>query len=406
MLLIAAIVSTLAVLAGASVIARNDSPASTPNGAASAATATSASAGAGATPAGVGAAGEATNPTADAAASGAGIPTQQAGGQPGDIVLPQTKQPAFELPTNGLAHVREVYAEAHTVGLFTVRWRPGAFPPEKANEIATQAERSLATVNQLLGTSYAEPMEIFLADQLFNEECWGCQGFAAADLWQVFILQDGSVGPEELPSLLTHEIGHVIAAHAVALPESLFFAEGLAVWLSDGDIQAQGFVSAKQTAAWALQAGVFPTIDQLLAGDYAGRVRARAEYDAAASFTFYVVETLGLNTYLDLYRASRNDKMTASEVVLGKDWQTVEGEWHAWLQQWADANVAGVDGVAWWTAAEQVMSGFRYLYSYPDQVSAEQYAALSASRWELNRLRLDNAAALATRSGVTSGTAN
>ncbi len=65
-----------------------------------------------------------------------------------------------------------------------------SFPPEKATEVAEVATRSLATVNQKLGTNDTGHLDIFLADALFNEECVGCQGFAASDLRQVFILQD------------------------------------------------------------------------------------------------------------------------------------------------------------------------------------------------------------------------
>jgi len=320
--------------------------------------------------------------------------------------VPIVNQPALTLPINGLAYVRSIYSDAYEVGNFTVRWRPGAFPPEKATEVAEVATRSLATVNQKLGTNDTGQFEIFLADELFNEECVGCQGFAASDLRQVFILQDGSVSREELPALLTHEFGHVLAGNYIALPENLFFAEGLAVWLSDDDIAANGFISSRQSAAWALQAGVLPSIDALLEGDFSGRVRARAEYDAAASFAFFVIDTYGYEAYLDMYRQSAFKPSMASEVGIGKDWSTTEAEWHAYLGQWRENVIAGVNAEQFWGVGEQVMSGYRFLYGSPDQVSVEQYAALSAARLEWNRGLLDTAIALTAQANLPARAAN
>jgi hypothetical protein len=320
--------------------------------------------------------------------------------------LPVVSEPALSLPINGKANVESIYSETHPIGNFTIRWRPGAFPPEKANEVAAIAAESLATVNQKLGTNDTDHIDIFLADALFNDECIGCQGFAASDLRQVFILQDGSVSAEELPSLLTHEIGHVMAGNYIALPETLFFAEGLATWLSDDDIVDNGFISPRQSAAWALKAGVVPPIDTLLEGDFAGRVRARAEYDAAASFTYFVVDTYGFDAYKAMYIQSALNPEGAAEVGVGKDWATLEQEWHAYLSQWQDTVINGVTAEQFWSTGEQVMAGFRYLYLYPDQVSSEQYASLTQARLEWNRVQLDTAAQLATQANLPAGVAN
>ena len=400
MLLIALVVSVLALGAGAAVTLSDDSATPTPpTGSSATATVHSAST----TPTslasvvvgGTTASGDVATPAVGVTAATGDLPA-----------LPVVAQPAFTLPINGLANVESIYSETHDVGGFTVRWRPGAFPPERADLIANIATQSIATVNLKLGTDDLEHIDIFLADALFNEECWGCQGFAASDLRQVFILQDGSVGDDELPSLLTHEIGHVLAGTHIALPESLFFAEGLAVWLSDDDIAAHGFISSRQSAAWALKAGTLPTMTTLLEGDFAGRVRARAEYDAAASFAFFVIETYGFDAYKATYSASAHDLQTASQVGLGKDWPTIETEWHAYLTTWQDAVINGVTAEQFWSVGEQVMSGFRYLYFYPDQVSVEQYANLTAARLEWNRIHLDTAVALTALANLPAGVAN
>src|SRR5688572_26031854 len=145
-----------------------------------------------------------------------------------------------------------------------------------------------------------QPINIHLADRMFDDGCWGCQGYAVADQRSVFILQDGSVAPEEFGALLIHEIGHVVAL-AIEEPNSLFFAEGLAMWIMTEDIKAQGYIPPVHVAAWALEEGLLPSLEQLRTAKYEGRVRARVEYDGAASFTFYVIDTYGMETYQELY---------------------------------------------------------------------------------------------------------
>jgi hypothetical protein len=314
--------------------------------------------------------------------------------------LPQVAPPELVSLTVGLARVRDFYAEEHVHGNFTVRWRPGAFPPERAALVAGIAATALDDVNRLLGTHDYDPIEIFLADRLFAEECWGCQGFAASDLRQVFILQDGSVADDELPVLLVHEIGHVIAGLHVALPHSLFFAEGLAVWISDADMTAAGYISALQTAAWAHRAGLLPTIRELRQAGYEGRVRARVEYDGAAAFTLFFIETYGMDAYKEIYA------LTPPEYVVGKDWDALETEWRAYLERWADNQVNGVGAVDWWHVAQAVSAGFVRLYNDPTTVSVEQYAALVQARLELNRGNLPTAIALMNASNLAPGLAN
>jgi hypothetical protein len=308
--------------------------------------------------------------------------------------------PAFEALTEGLARVRNYYSEEYQIDVFTIRWRPGAFPPERAEQVAAQARIGLDEVNRQLGTHDNGPLEILLADRMYAEECTGCQGFAASDLRQVFILQDGSMSDDEFQALLTHEIGHVIAGNYIALPHSLFFAEGLATWLMTPDLVAEGYIEPTQIAAWAYAAGILPSLEELLDARFEGRTRARLEYDPAASFTRYVIETYGMELYKRLY------DLEPPEDALERDWATLEAEWHAWLDQWAGNVVNGVDGHQWWQAAGVVIQAFDRLYADPGSVSEQQYAQLATARVALNRGDIDTAVHLARASGLVPTTAH
>jgi hypothetical protein len=111
-----------------------------------------------------------------------------------------------------------------------------------------------------------------------------------------------------------------------------------------------------------------------------------------------------LDAYKALYKAVSLDAQATPDAVVGKDWATLEQEWHAWLNQW---NVAfnGADATQWWDVFHRVRSGFEQLYDDPGSVSAEQYANLAAARVAVNRADLPSATALIDASGLVAGAA-
>ncbi len=292
------------------------------------------------------------------------------------------QKPVFTNYTENLTRVREHYAERHVYNTITVAWRPGAFPPEEAARVADITARLLGEANARVGTNFYPELEIYLADQLYAPECMGCQGFAAADLFQIFLLHDGSVADDEFEALLLHEIVHVIAAHEISLPHSLFYAEGLATWAMSDHLVASGYLSPLQSAVWAWEAGAMPSLQELRDDDYAGRVRKRVYYDGAASFAFFIVDTYGWDAYRQLYT------MDPPELVIDRTWEQLDGEWQGYLSQYAGQTINGADAHLWWAAMTRVIDGFAVLYDDPEPVTAEQYEALVLSRLAVNRAEI------------------
>ncbi len=307
-------------------------------------------------------------------------------------------------PIYGTQAVEEYYSEWYQFENFVIAWRPGAFPPERANEVAAQARKGLDDVNQRLGTNDNDKIEILLADQMYlKEDCHGCQGYAFSDRRQVFILQDGSMAEEEFQALLTHEIGHVISGNHIALPHvaTLFLAEGLSTWLMTPDLVVQGYIEPRQIAAWAWKVGKIPPILDLRKAKFEGRTGARHEYDPAASFTEFVIGAYGLPAYKSIYAGELPD------AVIGKSYQDLEQEWHAWLAEWADnALQNGVTAETWWGASDVVKQGFDTLYDDETSVTQQQYAMLATARVALNRGDVDTALSLMEASGLVVRTAN
>ena len=342
-------------------------------------------------------------------------PTETGGESPADTTPVQTDHqdlptllpanpPVRGAPIYDIQAVENYYSEWYQFENFVIAWRQGAFPAERADEVAAQARKGLDDVNQRLGTNDNGRIEILLADQMYlKDDCHGCQGYAFSDRRQVFILQDGSMADDEFQALLTHEIGHVIAGNHIALPHvaTLFLAEGLSTWLMTPDLVAQGYIEPRQIAAWAWKVGKIPPIMELRKAMFEGRTGARHEYDPAASFTEFVIATYGLPAYKSIYAGELPDD------VIGKSYQQLEQEWHGWLAEWADKALPnGVTAETWWGASDVVKQGFDTLYDDETSVTQQQYAMLATARVALNRGDVVTALALMEDSGLVVRTAN
>ncbi len=303
-------------------------------------------------------------------------------------------QPALELATFPLASVEATYTESHQFGRVTVRFRPGAYSAEYAAEIASQTDAAIAEANAKLQQQWTGDLTVFLADQLFAEDCLGCQGFTESDFRWIFMLDDGSVVPEEFHALLVHECTHLIAGNTIHLPFETFYVEGLATWVMTDDLMKNGYLSPLQSTAWVYEAGALPSLQEIMNDDFAGRMRKRVYYDAAASFAFFIIDTYGWDAYVSLYRQN------SLEVVLGKSIAEVEVEWHGYLEPYVGQTVNGVGAVEWWDAASQVIDAFGRFYEDPSLYSADQYESLTLSRLALNRADPGNALAFLAQSGI------
>lgn len=319
---------------------------------------------------------------------------------PPPISAVQVGQPELVYHTSGGARIDAEYDECHSYEFVQVCWPAGAFPVERAAEVAQSAFVAFDVANGVLNTNDYDPVTIYLAPQLFSDDCLGCQGFAAADLRKIFLLQDGSLAGDEFQALLVHEVTHVIAAAKIYLPLELFHAEGLATHVMSDDMVAAGYLSPVQTAAWVYRAGAMPTLFELMEDDYAGRMRKRVYYDGAASFATFFIETYGWPAYRRLYTLDPPD------LIIGKSWQVLQDEWHAYLEPYASAEINGTDGFEWWAVAQRVIDGYARLYDDPAAVTPEQYAALVTARIALNRGELELAIAQLDLSGLAPETAH
>lgn len=304
------------------------------------------------------------------------------------------KQPSMELATFPLASVEATYTESHQFGSITVRFRPGAYSEAYAAEIALLTEESIAEANAKLQQQWSGDLTIFLADQLFAEDCLGCQGFTESDFRWIFMLDDGSVVPDEFEALLVHEVTHLISGNTIHLPFDIFYVEGLATWVMTDDLIKHGYLSPLQSTAWIYEAGALPSLKEIMDDDFAGRMRKRVYYDAAAAFAFYVIETYGWEEYLSLYRQN------PIETVLGKPLAEVEAGWHQYLDQYTGVTVNGTGAVEWWNAASHVIDAYSRFYVDPSAYTADQYRLLTLSRLALNRADAGNALAFLSQSGV------
>lgn len=333
------------------------------------------------------------SPTPEATADTSGS-TQETPTPPLFTADINVQAPRMELPTQPLMSVEATYTEQHQFGKITVAYRPGAYTAEYAAEVAAMAEEARVEANSKIGTNWDHDFTVFLVDQLFAEDCVGCQGFTESDFRWIFMLDDGSLVRDEFEALLVHEMTHLIAGNEIHLPLEIIYVEGLATWVMTEDLVNAGYVSPLQSTAWVYRAGALPSLQELIDDDYAGRMRKRVYYDGAAAFAFYVIERYGFDRYVALYQQE------PLETVLGKPMHEIEAEFHAYLEPHADAVINGVDGPTWWNAASQVIGAYIRFYEDPPALSADQYRLLTLARLAINRADVNSALHYLAESGV------
>ena len=123
-------------------------------------------------------------------------------------------------------------------------------------------------------------------------------------------------------------------------------------------------------------------------------MRKRVYYDAAAAFAFFVIESYGWETFIQLYRQA------TPESVVGKSVGELEIEFHDYLEPFAAVTVGDVGSSEWWPAMSEIIAAYGRFYEDPAMYSSDQYAQLTLSRLAINRADVANARRFLASSGI------
>jgi hypothetical protein len=171
----------------------------------------------------------------------------------------------------------------------------------------TAAERDLAAwlpviSNQaqdaasVLGTPITEPISIVLLPRLL-----GHGGFAMDEIYVSYLDRSYAVNNPDM--VLRHEIIHVLDGRSGAELRPTIFAEGLAVYLTGGHFKVEPLLPR---AAALVELGGYLPLEPLSDTFYLSQ--HEAGYLQAGALVEYMVNTWGLDAFLDFYRSIRPNR--------------------------------------------------------------------------------------------------
>ncbi|MBC7227945.1 MAG: hypothetical protein H5T61_12055 [Thermoflexales bacterium] len=151
-------------------------------------------------------------------------------------------------------------------------------------------ERSVAFVQERLGTRLASPLEVYFIGRVIGQGGYAQEGV-------VLSYPDRLYTGEELEIVLRHEAVHLLDASLVGPATPPMLREGLAVWVAGGHYRPESIPS---------RAGALLRLDRYiplarLAEDFYSH-QHEIGYLEAAALVAYLVETYGWDEFLSFYR--------------------------------------------------------------------------------------------------------
>lgn len=151
-------------------------------------------------------------------------------------------------------------------------------------------ERSVAFVQERLGTRLASPLEVYFIGRVIGQGGYAQEGI-------VLSYPDRLYTGEELEIILRHEATHLLDASLVGPATPPMLREGLAVWVAEGHYRSEPIPSR---AGALLRLNRYIPLAQLVE-DFYGH-QHEIGYLEAAALVAHLVETYGWDEFLSFYR--------------------------------------------------------------------------------------------------------
>ena len=185
---------------------------------------------------------------------------------------------------------------------------PGSPAERDIREIAQKQERCFKNICKVLAVAYPEKIHYYFADspleigRIFWEEGTPCNGCAVCGANKIYAVYN-----EKIKCIGSHEDTHLIS-FLLGCPESDFAVEGLAMFF---DGLWWGVANETWTAYYKEK---YPDIslESLLDNDRFAELGCTTTYPIAGAFTKFLVDTYGMERYLEFYRSgsSEYDRIT------------------------------------------------------------------------------------------------
>jgi len=199
---------------------------------------------------------------------------------------------------------------------------------ERDLPILTQAaERSVAFVQERLGTRLPSPLEVYFIGRVVGQGGYAQEGV-------VLSYPDRPYVGLDLEMVLRHEAVHVLDASLVGPATPALLREGLAVWVAGGHYRPE---SIPARAGALVRLNQYIPLAQLAEDFY--RHQHETGYLEAAALVAYLVETYGWDEFLAFYRrAGEDDGAPPADALdqalrgsFGVGLEETESAFRAWL---------------------------------------------------------------------------
>lgn len=203
--------------------------------------------------------------------------------------------------------------------------KPGSLAEKEIDQIMRVQEESYAKIVRLLGVEPDFPIRYVLCEsagevgRVYGDD-EPCNGFADSPdtVFAVYSQEARCIGP--------HEDTHLIA-ELIARPESNFIREGLAMYMDE-------VWWGKPNVEWVrkfLRDGRYVSVAGLFEREAFFSHPDEITYPLAGAFTKWMIETLGMETYLQTIYVSGEQSKQRIEAAFGATIAEIESSFIAWI---------------------------------------------------------------------------
>ncbi len=265
--------------------------------------------------------------------------------------------------------------------LLSLHYRPDGRAADDPAEVVEVIQARLALIEAGLELSLVDPVDVYLADELFAEPYLARRAVGLPETGQLFWLVDGSGTPSEREYALTRELARLVAGSALGPPASDLLEQGLAVHLA-WEVLGERYLPLEQVCAAYYQTRRLPNLWSL---SFQGLLDRPQHYPVAGCFVRHLVEAQGLEPFREVYLSGDY------YAVYGLSLRQLQSNWFGALGE-AEQEL-GFEPAEFVQVLADVTDGYERLFrdfeGSGDQLAA--YRALDKARVALYQGRLNDA---------------
>jgi LysM repeat protein len=181
--------------------------------------------------------------------------------------------------------------------LLSLHYRPDGRAADDPAGVVEGIQERLVAIEGALEASLADPVDVYLADELFAEPDLAKRAVGLPETGHLFWLVDGSGTPSERDYTLTRELARLVARSALGPPASDLLDQGLAVHLA-WDVLGERYLPLEQVCAAYYQTRRLPNLWSL---SFQGLLDRPQHYPVAGCFVRHLIEAQGTEPVKEVY---------------------------------------------------------------------------------------------------------